>query len=73
MLYQGGNKMIVKIGDTVECEFCEGKLVACTKKWAIVRNEDGEEYAIYLPKNYLSIPAEIEDEQSEIDSIEIED
>lgn len=63
--------MKAKIGDILECECGIGTLVACTKQWAILRDKNGEEMAVYLKDNWISFPAEIDIEKTETQEIEI--
>lgn len=64
--------MKAKIGDVLECEFGTGKLVACTKTWAILREDSGSEIGVYLPDNWIAFPAEIEEEQTEESELDVE-
>ena len=65
--------MIAKIGDVLECDFGSGVLVACTKKWAIIRSSSWDEYGIYLPDNWIAFPAETDGDDSEQKEIEIQE
>lgn len=67
--------MIAKIGDIVECDFGVGKLVACTKQWAIIRQDNGEEIGLYLkdPDQRIWFPAETSGDITDCESVEVKE
>lgn len=40
-------KTRVRVGDIVECDDAVGKIVAITKEWVILEEQDGSEHAVY--------------------------
>jgi len=64
--------MLAKLGDRLECDFGQGVLIACTKDWAILKQDNGTEIAVYLKENWIAFPAEVKgDDQSAEPGIEI--
>ena len=50
----------VRRGTIVQTDFGTGAVVAVTKDWLIHMNEEGREVCVYIPDNWICVPAQFD-------------